>query len=76
MKLYLSVLFSFVFFLFVFFIVSCNPYDKQYEAFISEKIALEVYKNKDINTFIKNYDNPVTVKHHISSMHMLSIAYK
>lgn len=76
MKLYLSVLFSFIFFIFVFLVVSYNPYDKQYQAFLSEKVGLKDYTNKDINGFIKNYDNPVTVKYHMPSMRMLSIVYK
>ena len=57
----------------VFYLV--NPNDPQYKTYYKENAAIEAFSNKDIETYFKYMDNPVTVKNHSGPATLLAYTY-
>ena len=52
-----------------------NPNDIQYKTYYKERAARKAFSNKDIETYFKYMDNPVTVKNHYVEAMLLAYAY-
>ncbi|MBS4761031.1 MAG: hypothetical protein KHX03_10075 [Clostridium sp.] len=52
-----------------------NPNDDQYKTYYKENAAIEAFSNKDIETYFKYLDNPVTIKNHSGQATLLAYAY-